>query len=89
MGFIDVDKAMDIVPRNRIWRNLCSRNINQRLIKGIQSLYEETTNYVIIIKNMKSQIFSTTKGVRQGGGLSPLLFIIFMDEMIRETRQYV
>lgn len=35
---------------------------------------------------MKSSMFRTTEGVRQGGGLSPLLFITFMDDIIKETR---
>lgn len=33
---------------------------------------------------MKSEIFVTKEGVRQGGGLSPLLFITFMDDIIKE-----
>ncbi|CAH2000741.1 unnamed protein product [Acanthoscelides obtectus] len=36
---------------------------------------------------MMSEEFATSKGVRQGGGLSPLLFIVFMDDLIRHCRQ--
>lgn len=41
------------------------------------------TNYVIR-NNQISDGFTTNDGLRQGGGLSPLLFIIFMDDLIKE-----
>ena len=33
---------------------------------------------------MKSDTFKTSEGLRQGGVLSPVLFCIFMDEIIKE-----
>ncbi|CAH1974779.1 unnamed protein product [Acanthoscelides obtectus] len=36
---------------------------------------------------MMSEEFATTEGVRQGGGLSPLLFIVFISDLIKQCRQ--
>lgn len=87
-AFLDMEKAFDRVPRQEIWNTLKKRNVGDKMINVIKSLYDETNNYVIK-NNMKSEIFKTKEGVRQGGSLSPLLFIIYMDEIIRETNQRI
>lgn len=85
MAFLDLEKAFDRTPRARIWDSLRKRNVSNKLIKAVKSIYRETNNCVIS-KNMKSEIFTTKEGVRQGGGLSPLLFITFMDDIIKECK---
>lgn len=88
LAFLDMEKAFDRVPRKKIWESLHRRGADGKLIKSIQSLYKRTQNYVIS-KNRKSELFTTQEGLRQGGGLSPSLFIVFMDEIIRECNQKV
>lgn len=41
----------------------------------------------MLSKNMKSELFTTKEGVRQGRGLSSLLFIIIIDEIIKAVKQ--
>ena len=86
MGFLDLEKAFDSVPRTKIWESLEKRKVGSNLMMIVKNLYEETNN-CIIFRNMRSQIFSTKEGVRQGGGLSPLLFITVMDDNIKECKQ--
>lgn len=83
--FMDMEKAFDRVPRAQIWECLREKRINEKLIRVTKSMYKETRNK-IIYKNAESEIFHTNEGVRQGGCLSPLLFIIFMDHLIRMAR---
>ena len=75
IAFIDLEKAFDRVPRNKIWISLKDRGVNDKLLKNIQSVYRSNVNYVIY-KNMKSRTFGITGGLRQGGVLSPVLFNI-------------
>ena len=86
LAFLDLEKAFDRVPRAEIWKSLQSRNVNEQLIRIIKSMYKDTTNCVAT-KNMVSEMFTTKEGVRQGGGLSPLLFITYMDDIIKETKK--
>ena len=83
MGFIDLKKAFDTVPRDRLWDILRDRGIDRKLIRMIKHIYRDNTNCVIQ-HGKTSEAFTTNEGLRQGGGLSPCLFTIFMDEIIRK-----
>lgn len=54
----------------------------------IKSLYTNTRNYVRT-KHAHSEEFTTHDGLRQGGVLSPLLFIILVDDNMKMTRPKV
>lgn len=82
--FIDLEKAFDNVKRKHIWEALDSNEISRGLKEGIKSLYTNTTN-VVRVNNQESDAFITTQGVRQGGVLSPMLFIVFMNEIIKKA----
>lgn len=87
-AFIDLEKAFDKVKRTKIWESLQNKKVNKELINAIKSTYKNTINYVIT-KNMRSEPFTTVEGVRQGGGLSPFLFTIFMDDIIQKCTKRV
>lgn len=83
--FVDLEKAFDTAPRTRIWEVLEWRNVGDKLIQAIKSIYSCTRNYVRT-HNETSNEFITRKGVRQGGVLSPLLFVALMDEIARKCK---
>lgn len=88
LAFIDLEKAFDTVPREKVWKGLKEKGIHQKTIEIIQDLYETNINF-IIKNNMKSVGFRTSIGLRQGGGLSPTLFNIHMDNIIKKSEQRV
>ena len=61
-----------------------SYSVPNKLIRVIRSFYNNSVSKVRK-GNVETEWFSIDAGVRQGDGLSPLLFIIFMDKCIRET----
>ena len=85
--FIDLEKAFDCVPRERLWKVLATPpySVTPKLIRVIKNIYSNSFSRV-----RKGQIetdwFSIETGVRQGDVLSPLLFIIYMDKCIKDTQ---
>ena len=78
LAFIDLEKAFDMVPREKIWTILRERGVNNKLRRVMRNIYNCNVNSVIK-DNMRSKPFKTERGLRQGGSLSPIL-----DEIIKK-----
>ncbi len=83
--FVDLEKAFDRVPREVIEWALRKKEIPERMIRAIMALYVDTTSKVKTTAGI-SEEFGIGVGVHQGSVLSPLLFIIAMDEATKEVR---
>src|ERR1700744_1841205 len=82
--FIDLEKAFDRVPRQRLFEVLSEYGVDGFLLEAIKSLYVGRRAGVSLDGEL-SKSFEVGEGVRQGCCLSPLLFIIFMDKIIRRA----
>ena len=72
MAFIDLENAFDRVPRREVlWWALREVEVEEWLIKVIQSLYEGATTSVKL-RSGESQPFEVKVGVHQGSVLSSL-----------------
>lgn len=83
---IDIQKAFDSVSREGMWDILERRQVPVELVQAIKSIYQRSKN-VIRGRDFTSKEFITYKGVRQGSILSPLLFIIVMDEVAKTVKK--
>lgn len=86
MAFLDLEKAFDRVSQKEIWKSLRQRNVSPKLIGGIKSLYDNNKSYVRR-NNAQSATFVISDGLRQGGVMSPTLFIIIMDDVIKAAER--
>ncbi|KAK2193002.1 hypothetical protein NP493_18g00015 [Ridgeia piscesae] len=68
--FIDFKKAFDTVWHAALWATMRHFNINAKLIRMIQNLYDKATS-AVYLNNSIGDWFRTTVGVRQGCVLSP------------------
>ena len=84
--FVDQEKAFDRVDRNILWETLESYGINEHLIENIRALYQNCQSTVRTTDGL-TDTFETTTGVRQGCVLSPLLFNVYIDRVIKEAQQ--
>ena len=81
MAFLDLEKAFDRVPRSRMWAVLEREEykVPKSLLKAIKALYSTCESRV-----QEGSWFKVGCGVRQGSALSPLLFIIYMDRVVKD-----
>ena len=84
--FVDLEKAFDRVPRKAIRWALRRKKVPERLIRQVMALYEGSCSRVRVA-GVESDEFNITVGVHQGSALSPLLFILVMDEATMECRR--
>ena len=79
--FVDFRKAFDTVPRERLFRRLTSLGLEEDMIWGIYTLYEQVCGRVRCPGGTTETLFSTI-GVKQGCPLSPTLFGLYIDEIV-------
>jgi len=84
--FIDLTKVYDSVPLNKLWETLDRSTINIRLIEEIKSLYKGSSSKRKI-GNLITQGFKVTKGLRQVCSLSPTLFKIYLERVLRNWKR--
>ena len=56
-----------------------------KLLNGIRSMYVNSLTYVKV-KKSKSECFRINSGVRQGCIMSPWLFNVYMDTVIKKVK---
>lgn len=86
MLFIDYEKAFDKVSLKKLWEIMYKRGFPDHLIKVIQSLYFGTQIKIRTDYTSNKQI-KTNQGVKQGCPLSPALFSIYIDNVIRQWQE--
>ena len=82
--FIDYAKAFDCVDHNKLWKNLQEMGIPDHLTCFLRNLYagKEAT---VRTGHGTTDWFQTGKGVHQGCILSPCLFNLYAEYILRNT----
>ena len=82
--FIDYSKAFDCVQWSHLWSILIEMWVPRHLVGLIQQLYA-TNRCSVKLGTEFSNAFATKKGVRQGCILSPALFNIYGEHIMRRN----
>jgi hypothetical protein len=82
--FIDIQKAYDSVDRNFLWKVCRCYGTSDKLIRLLKLLHSKTKARVRINGEL-SESFEMETGVMQGEIISPMLFNIFFDNVIRKV----
>src|SRR6185295_15905866 len=88
MCFIDLRKAYDSVNRDLLWRVMREYGVSEKIVRIVNSLYENTRAQVRVNGSL-SEFLSLKTGVKQGCVLSPLLFNIFLDWVVKRVMKAV
>lgn len=79
--FIDFKSAFDRVNRTALFYKLYNIGVSSKFIALLQKLYENTENSVWNGSELANG-FKTASGVKQGCMLSPLLFSLFLNDLV-------
>lgn len=81
--FIDYHKAFDNVIWSKLWLVLTKMGIPDHIVLLIKNLYRNNSNVIRIDKAIQSAEFYNKKGVKQGCILSPVLFNLYGEYIMR------
>lgn len=86
VAFIDFAKAFDTVWRNALLYKLSNLGVRGKMLRVIKALYARTSAAVRVNGTFTDE-FGVDLGVRQGGVLSPTLFLAFINDLIRDVKK--
>ena len=83
--YLNLNKAFNSVPHEALWRILHNYNFSKQLITLIQLLYPWPADYPAV-NNFTLFAAMTLRGLRQGCPMSPILFSLFIDPILRSIK---
>ena len=84
--FVDATKAFDLVRYDKLFSLLIRREVPPIVLRALLDLYERQ-QLCTRWKGHVSELFSTSNGIRQGGVISPVLFCVYLDELLLRLEQ--
>ena len=79
--FIDFKKAFDTVPRDILFTKLIGHGVTGKFFNTLQTMYSND-NCCVKVGSKITEEFGANQGVKQGCILSPLLFNIFLSDIV-------
>ena len=83
---LDATKAFDRVRYCKLFKLLLRRNVNPLVLRLLLHMYTKQ-ELQVLWGNVCSKVFSACNGVKQGGVLSPVLFAVYMDELLMRLKK--
>ncbi|PVD20130.1 hypothetical protein C0Q70_20624 [Pomacea canaliculata] len=84
INFIDLEKAFDSIHRESLWKILRHYGVPAKLVQVIAMLYSDFKSQVVCDTELTDP-FNVSTGVKQGCILSPFLFILAMDWIMKTS----
>ena len=82
--FLDVKKAYDTVWRDGLWVKLWDLGVRGKMWRVIKRIYEASRSAVLLDGKRSA---SLPQGVAQGCSLSPILFSVFINYLLKEVEK--
>lgn len=88
MVILDIKKAFDNLSHHFIMKILHDLGLGENAINFIKAVTFQQRG-LIMINNYKSEDFALNRGVRQGNPISPFLFIMCFDVLLKTIHQHL
>ena len=82
---LDCSKAFDKCRFDKLFSKLISKGLPAIVVRVLIYIYEEQTGWVKLGGKLSSP-FRLTNGTRQGSVLSPVLFSVYLDDLLKKLR---
>ena len=86
MVCVDLEKAHDNVNSKLMWSVLGKYGIRGKLARAVRLMYVNCEACVKVLGS-KSDCFKVEQGVREGCVVSPWLFNVYMDHIVKEAKK--
>jgi hypothetical protein len=83
---LDIKAAYDTVDRSRLWAKLKDKGASAGLVRTLSALFDHNESR-IFLGGRASKPYIHELGLLQGSILSPVLYAIFIDDLLRQLRQ--
>ena len=83
---LDCSKAFDKCRFDKLFSKLIEKGLPAIVVRVLIYIYEEQTGWVTL-SGKQSTSFTITNGTRQGSVLSPVIFSVYLDDLLRELRR--
>ena len=83
MLLVDMEKAFDWVNRNLLLYRLLGHNIQGKMYNAVKSILSNTKSCVQLENDVSTNWFDNVCGVRQGDSLSPTLFSLYINDLVK------
>ena len=79
--FVDFAKAFDSIDHDKLWESFNRKNVNGKFLNILKSAYSKLKSCVKMDDKL-SQFFECTVGARQGCVASPIIFSLFINDLV-------
>ena len=86
-AFVDLEKAFDWVNRNLLLYRLLGHNIQGKMYYAVKSILSDTKSCVQLENDATTNWFDNICGVRQGDSLSPTLFSLYINDLVKTLKE--
>ncbi len=85
-AYVDAIKAFDRVRHDMLFMILIDRGLPPIVIRSLYDMYRKQ-KIQVVWKGYMSEAFETENGIKQGSVILPVLFTIYMDELLKVLEQ--
>ena len=84
--FVDFSKAFDRINRQFLWDKLSRMGLRGKMMTALHGIYSNV-QCCVRINSVTTQYFNVSSGLKQGCLISPILFNLFINDLILELKE--